>query len=228
MINIPENPESKLKLIAVRVGGDKNLGYLFGAEGSGEWVAVDPGDGPDAILEALRREGGGGRIVLILATHSHADHVRGIPALAARTGAPLGGHPDLPGVRVPLTDGDERVVAGVSLRTIHCPGHCDDSALYLLDGRALLTGDELFVGGVGKTGPVEQIRRHYDSLRAKLMTLPDGISIHPGHDYGASPSSTIGEQRRTNPYLLQPDFESFRHLRVNWKEYCRLRGIAWG
>jgi glyoxylase-like metal-dependent hydrolase (beta-lactamase superfamily II) len=210
----------------LRMGPDKNLAYLFGDETTGEYAAVDPGFEPDKHLHAVQALGG--RIVLILATHSHRDHIAGLDDLKRATGAPLAAHPDFPGVDRPLADGETFQVGSIPCHAWHHPGHCADSILIEIENRKLIVGDELFIGGVGRTHNEAQARVHYNSLHRRLLTLPDHLELHPGHDYGATPTSTLGEQRRSNPYLLQPDFDSFWWLRQNWKTYCQQHGIRWG
>ena len=88
-----------------------------------------------------------------------------------------------------------------------------------------ITGDILFVGKVGGTDLGDGARREYDSLHNKLMTLPDHIEVWPGHDFGTAPSSTIGNERRTNPFLQQKSFEDFVHLKAHWIQYKREHGL---
>ena len=78
---------------------------------------------------------------------------------------------------------------------------------------------------MGGTGFGDDAKDEFDSLHSKLLTLPDPIEVWPGHDYGVQPSSTIGDERRTNPFLLQGDFESFVDLKRNWLQYKNEHGI---
>ena len=68
--------------------------------------------------------------------------------------------------------------------------------------------------------------RQFASLRDVVLALPDAVRVFPGHDYGTAPSSTIGRERRTNPFLLRGDLASFRDLKENWAAYKREHGIA--
>jgi len=210
----------------LHIGSDKNLAYLVGDASSGEVVAVDPGSNPGLLAERIDELGV--RCVGILATHSHYDHIAGVDVLKNRTGAPFIGHHTIPGVDRGLNDGDTLEIGSVTIRAIHCPGHCADSMLLVIDNAKVLVGDELFIGGVGITRSESQARVHHANLHQKLLALPDHLEVYAGHDYGEKPSSTIGEQRATNPYLLQPSFEKFWHLRQNWKSYCAEHGIDWG
>jgi glyoxylase-like metal-dependent hydrolase (beta-lactamase superfamily II) len=80
------------------------------------------------------------------------------------------------------------------------------------------------VGKVGGTDLGPGAHREWESLK-KLMRLPDQLEVWPGHNYGAAPTSTIGREKKTNPFLLQPTFEAFIDLKANWLEYKKKHGI---
>ena len=82
------------------------------------------------------------------------------------------------------------------------------------------------MGKVGGTGYGRDAREEYDSLHAKLMTLPPETRVWPGHDYGVRPSSTIGDELRENPFILRDSFDSFVELKRNWLAYKKEHGIA--
>ncbi|MBN1824848.1 MAG: MBL fold metallo-hydrolase [Candidatus Eisenbacteria bacterium] len=208
----------------LRVGGDRNFAYLVGDRKGGRAIAVDPSFDPEMVLG--RAAAHDLTVEAIACTHSHYDHTNGNDAVRAATGAEvwLFGTGAGPGERG-LVDGETILVGELRIRVIHTPGHTPDAVCYLVGGK-LLTGDTLFVGKVGGTGFGEDAREQYDGLHEKLLVLPDETEVWPGHDYGVRPSSTIGEERRSNPFLLQTDFESFLHLKKNWAEYKRDHGIA--
>jgi len=199
---------------------DRNFAYLIGDEGSRQAAVVDPGYGPDVPLR--RAADLGLQVVWVLNTHGHPDHAAGTADVVRHTGARLAafGRGDRP-----LRDGEVLQIGTLEIRVLHTPGHTPDS-ICLLAGDDLLTGDTLFVGKIGGTGSPEDARAEYDALHGKLCRLPPGTRVWPGHDYGVRPSSTIGEEKRTNPFLLQPDFEAFLALKTNWTEYKRKHGIA--
>lgn len=95
----------------------------------------------------------------------------------------------------------------------------------MVAGDALFTGDTLFVGKVGGTDFGALVAEEYHSLHEKLMTLPENTRVFPGHDYGIAPHSTIGNEKKTNPFILQPDLDAFIDLKRNWAEYKRKHGI---
>jgi glyoxylase-like metal-dependent hydrolase (beta-lactamase superfamily II) len=157
-----------------------------------ECVVIDAPHDVKAILDVIA----GRRVVALLATHAHDDHVRVAPELAGATGAPVLLHPgDLVlwrlvhrGIRPDgdLRDGQVIEVAGTGVHVLHTPGHAPGACSFYLPGiGAVFTGDTLFAGGPGATG-----RSHSDfgqiiaSIRDRLLTLPPATVVHPGH--GAS------------------------------------------
>jgi glyoxylase-like metal-dependent hydrolase (beta-lactamase superfamily II) len=202
--------------------------YLIGSEG--EAAVVDPRRDVDEYLEEAERRGLAIRHVI--ETHLHADFVSGHRELARRTGARIyfGARANAAFEHVPVRDGDEIVMGDVVLRFLETPGHTPESVSVLVIDRsvseaprAVLTGDTLFIGDVGRpdlaqasgapgapTAP-ELAAALYDSLHRKLLALPDEVAVYPAHGAGSlcgknissERSSTIGEQRRFN-YALQP------------------------
>jgi glyoxylase-like metal-dependent hydrolase (beta-lactamase superfamily II)/rhodanese-related sulfurtransferase len=198
---------------------DDDLGcasYLIGDESSGEAVVVDPAYAVDQYLEAAEEEGL--RLVRVLETHTHADHVSGHGRLALEHGLPVSLHPAAEPAFdfVPVEDGEEIAVGSVCVRVIHTPGHRPEHCAFAVIDREraeepwlTLTGDSLFVGDAARPDlaveAVEGARELYRSLQ-RLLELPDGVEIHPGHVAGSlcgagmssKPSSTIGFERRFN------------------------------
>ncbi len=194
-------------------GPDRNFTYLFGPDGSGPLAAVDPGEDVEEILDAAA----GRPLALIFATHGHEDHVCGIRALKERTGALVAAHrfagPDFEArgipLDVPLAGGDRFDVGGVPLRVLYTPGHHPAAISILVADRWLFTGDTLFVGNCGRTDlPGASAMNLYMSLQM-LSNLPDDVIVLPGHDYGPSPTSTIGRERAENPTMRAASFEEF-------------------
>jgi glyoxylase-like metal-dependent hydrolase (beta-lactamase superfamily II) len=154
-----------------------------------EVLVIDAAHDADAIAAAV----GDRRVVAIVCTHGHDDHVNAAPALAAATGAPVLLHPDddvlwrlahseaRPSGE--LADGQELTVAGTALRVLHTPGHAPGAVcLHAPDLGVLFSGDTLFQGGPGATG---RSYSDYDtivsSIRRRLFTLPEGTVVHTGH-----------------------------------------------
>ncbi len=197
--------------------------YLIGDEG--EAAVVDPRRDVDEYVEEARRNGLSIRHVI--ETHLHADFVSGHRELAARTGAKIyfGAKAGARFEHVGVAEGDEIRMGRVRLRFLETPGHTPESiSIVVIDEaksaepEAVLTGDTLFIGDVGrpdllgaKMSAQELAGMLYDSLHAKLLTLPDATKVFPAHGAGSlcgrnissETSSTIGDQRRFN-YALQP------------------------
>ena len=161
------------------------------------WVVGDDNecvvvDAPHDVA-AIRAVIGDRRVVAILATHAHDDHVRVAPELARATGAPVLLHPadrvlwDLVHPDTPpdgdLTDGQAVEVAGTTLRVLHTPGHSPGAcSFHAPDLDAVFTGDTLFAGGPGATGrSFSDFRTIVESIRTRLLTLPPQTVVHTGH-----------------------------------------------
>ncbi len=197
---------------------------VLGDAGNGQAMVVDPGGDAERILDLLRVLHL--RCVLIVNTHAHFDHVGANAALRRATGAPLLMHADdltlygllsqqaayLGGIfpvpeRVPvdrrLADGETLQAGALEARVLHTPGHSPGSICLLVESAPplLLSGDTLFAGGIGRTdlvgGDEEALMR---SLRERLLALADDTQVIPGH----GPLTTIGQERRTNPFLMEP------------------------
>ena len=202
---------------------DDDLGcasYLIGDSGTGEALVVDPAYAIEPYLEAAGQEGV--RIVRVLETHTHADHVSGHGRLALEHGVPVSMHPlaepEFP--FEPLEDGQVLHVGSVPIRVIHTPGHRPEHCAFVVDERIALTGDSLFVGDAARPDLAVDAREGAEGLfhsLQRLTQLPDGVEVYPGHVAGSlcgaamSPerSSTIGDQKRTNAALAHADLDEF-------------------
>jgi glyoxylase-like metal-dependent hydrolase (beta-lactamase superfamily II) len=208
----------------IDAGGDRNFAYLMADGEHGIAALFDPP--PDAsrylpLVEKHRLE-----VAYIIATHGHDDHTSGMSEAKKRVGGrTVACGESRVNADIRVGDGDTLRLGTMTLTFIHTPGHTDDS-MCVLGGKKLVTGDTLFVGKVGGTGYGEDARNEYDSLHNKLMTLDDDVEVYPGHNYGVKPASTIGHERRTNPFLLCGSFESFLELKRNWLEYKKEHGIS--
>ena len=193
-----------------------------------EALVLDPGDEIGRIMDLIGRHKL--TVKAIVSTHAHIDHVGGLQKLHSYTGAPVLMHrDDLPlyhamdvqaaflGVAPPeitevhqmLRDGDTLSWGNLQAQVIHTPGHTPGSSCLLLPAGAgevtltapqLFAGDTLFAGSIGRTdlwgGSMEQIM---DSLVNKLLALSDETVVHPGHGL----TTTIGQERHTNPFLIE-------------------------
>lgn len=206
----------------IPTGGDRNFGYLIGDKESKLAAVIDPSYNPALYIERARDSGL--TIQYIICTHSHHDHVNGNAYLQEKTGAQVVMYKDAGYFYdIEVEDGQTLDVGRLKLQILYTPGHTDDGMCILVENK-LITGDTLFVGKVGGTDLGEGARRQWDSLH-RLMQLDEAIEVYPGHDVGVKPYSTIGYEKRTNPFLLQKSFEDFVHLKQNWAEYKKKHGI---
>lgn len=203
--------------------------YFIGSEGVA--AVIDPQRDVEPYLKEARD--GGFRIAYVIETHLHADFVSGHQELASLTGAKiyLGARARATFPHVDVHDGDEIRFGKCRLKFLETPGHTLESISIVVydeeaspQPRAVLTGDTLFIGDVGRPDlggdPKELAGMLYDSLHQKLLRLPDDVEVFPAHGAGSlcgramsqDRSSTIGRERRTNYALQAPDKASFVEL----------------
>jgi hydroxyacylglutathione hydrolase len=228
-MNIYEYRDKASCFLQIRLGGDRNFGYLCGDLQHGIAAAVDPGFRADLLMEVAANHNLTIRMILI--THAHLDHIGQAKVLAELTEAPLyaGEQELLPGAVV-VRDGDRLLLGDRSVIALHTPGHSPDHFCFLYDGK-LVTGDLLFCGKVGGTGspfPGSSPEEEWHSLK-RITSMPDETLVFPGHDYygggGDMPHSSIGYEKQHNPFLLCRDLAAFLHLKDTWAEYKRQHGI---
>lgn len=205
--------------------------YLFGCLSKSRLAVVDPHvQLVDAYLAEAERVGS--PIVAVFETHVQADHVSGLPALVAATGAtpylPAGAGVDFQ--HVSLTDGDTVELGNTLVRAVATPGHAPAHHAYVVSDLRrgddepwlVFTGDSLLVGDVGRPdlhaggNPDPLARELYGSI-GRLLELPDGVLVYPSHFGGSvcgralsgNPFSTIGFERTHNEAVAHPDAETF-------------------
>jgi glyoxylase-like metal-dependent hydrolase (beta-lactamase superfamily II) len=188
--------------------------YLLAAPGSAQAVIIDPVD--RQLERDLRHvERLGLKLVYVLETHAHADHVTSAGRLRELTGA-RAAVPSGCGIapaEMQLNDGDILAFGnGETIAVLHTPGHTAGSMSYVWRGN-VFTGDTLLIDGCGRTdfqsGSAEAL---YDSVTRKLFALPDDTRLWPGHDYKGQSVSTIGWEKRHNSRLAQRDLPAFVRL----------------
>jgi glyoxylase-like metal-dependent hydrolase (beta-lactamase superfamily II) len=206
----------------IDAGGDRNFAYLVADAAGGAAALVDPPPDPARYETLVARDRL--QVEYIIVTHGHSDHSWGLKPAKQRFGGKIVGHSSiLLDLDLKVDDGDTLPLGRLTLKFIYTPGHCDDHVCVVCSNKAI-TGDTLFVGKVGGTDLGPGARKEWDSLQ-KLLRLPDDTEVWPGHNYGVAPSSTIGHEKKTNPFLLQPTFEAFVDLKANWLEYKKKHGI---
>jgi hydroxyacylglutathione hydrolase len=208
--------EDKLVIKRLVVGSLSANCYIVGVEEAGAGLVIDPGGNPEQISRAISDSGLD--IEVIILTHGHSDHIAALRDIQDKTGAEVAIHIEdadfLEGsgslssqfgisYRTPhspdrlLHEGDIIEIGKVQFTILHTPGHTPGS-ICLLTGNQIFTGDTLFRRGIGTTlMPGSSRSQLLESIRQRLMTLPDNTIIYPGHGR----ETTISAERTDNPYV---------------------------
>ena len=208
--------EERLKYESVVVGPLETNCYLIHCSETSECAIVDPGAEASKILRLIASKEL--RPVILLNTHGHIDHIGANKEIKERFDIPLFIHrhdepmlksvqqselsfilgaQDSPAPDKYLEDGQTIQVGQSSLKVIHTPGHSPGSVIFLGDG-FLLSGDTLFFGGVGRTDlPGGSWPELVDSIKTKILTMPDEMPVLPGH----GPFTSVGQEKRSNPFI---------------------------
>ena len=222
---IVNNTSMELIFEQIRTGGDRNFGYLLGDRSTKQAVLIDPSYSPDTLVDRATSQ----HLVVahIINTHGHPDHTEGNDEAARLTGAKIAAHPDGPiEPDISLSDGQTIPIGILQLQCLHVPGHASDHlVLYEPSYQLLFTGDLIFVGKVGGTATEEDATIEWTSLQRVLSSFPNSSTIWPGHDYGVRPTSTLGLERRSNPFLLCDNLEAFLHLKHEWPTFKQTHGL---
>ncbi|MDQ5987716.1 MAG: Hydroxyacylglutathione hydrolase GloC [Syntrophus sp. SKADARSKE-3] len=203
----------------IQVGQMAVFAYLLGDEETGEAMVIDPAAETAKICAFAEKSNL--TIKTIINTHGHVDHIGGNRDIKKQTGARIIIHNDdaqmlistpamylrmfgaeqSPPADTTVKDGDIITSGSLSLKVIHTPGHSPGSMCLYMDG-FVFTGDTLFVGAVGRTDlPGGSWSVMHNSIMNKLATLPEDTKVLPGHNYGSTPTSTIGYEKKHNPFM---------------------------
>jgi hydroxyacylglutathione hydrolase len=210
---LPPAPE----VVQLEVGLLQNFCEILFCPETRQAAIVDPAWEVDRLLKEVAARNL--KVTTVLVTHTHDDHIEGVGEVVAKTGAVVVVSPrEAAAVRgdaqtlVDAVEPRDVAIGKRGVRVLDTPGHTVGGTCFLADGY-IVTGDLLFIGGCGRTdfrgGDVAAMWR---SLQ-RVAALPEETRVYPGHDYGPTPTSTIGHELRTNPYLLCKTFEEFRALR---------------
>ncbi len=193
----------KPAVLQIKVGQMANFTYIVADEENGEAAVIDPSWDLDKIFHTLKKRNW--RAKYIINTHTHFDHVIGNEQVAEITGAKIVQHKNSKLEKdIAVSDGDTIEIGSISLQVLFTPGHSKDSICLLHDDQFIFTGDTLFVGNCGRVDlPGSDAKEMYDSLFNRLAKLDENLILYPGHNYGATFTSTIGYEKKTN-YVLQP------------------------
>lgn len=206
-----------MNLVTHVVGTLATNTFVLVPEGASECIVIDPGSEGAKVADSIRQAGL--TVRYILSTHGHADHTGGVSALQAKLGGLYGVHqkdiplvespglwitsmiPDFqppPTVDVVLKGGEEIEFGGNSLAVLHTPGHTPGSLCFLFQD-VVFTGDTLFRDNIGRHDlPGGDLDQELASIRNELLTLDEKVQVRPGH----GPFTTIGYEKRFNPFLL--------------------------
>ena len=208
----------KLDIKTLAVGAYQANCYIVTCLETQDAVVIDPGAEPARIAAAVELMGC--HVKMILATHGHGDHVMGAKSLADMLNVPIAMHEadvrffqgvyanrqpgrnvQYPETDIPFKDGHVFEIGSLQFKVLLTPGHTPGSCCLLCENH-LFTGDTLFVEGVGRTDTGGMtLQDMLNSIENKILPLPGSTIIHPGHDYGPAPTSTIAREKENNPYI---------------------------
>ena len=218
----------RMILKQVELGPMMNFVYLIGCAETREAAVVDPAWDVPSILRVARESDL--KISRVLVTHGHPDHVNGLEELLEATDARICIHADEVDYmrqvaaifRMPIefmnrrsanfqsiAEGDEVRIGKLPVRFLHTPGHTPGSQCFLVE-KSLVSGDTLFIDACGRVDlPGGDPEKMWWSLNRKLAALEDETILYPGHNYSDRPTSTLGDQKQSNPYLRYTSMDRF-------------------
>jgi len=205
---------SRLLIQQYEIGPLNNFLYLLGDPETKQMAIVDPAWDVDFLVKESKRLGY--TITKVFLTHAHPDHVNGLDQLLSTHQVPvyISKHeypplrPKIQGL-IDVTDQDQLSIGNINFNILHTPGHTPGCQCFLAQGQ-LISGDTLFIDGVGRCDlPGGDPKKMYESLSNIIMKLPDDTIVYPGHNYGNTPTDTIGNQKQTNPYLQCNNLNEF-------------------
>ena len=159
------------------------------------------------------------KLVKVIDTHIHADHVTGASKLKniTKCSTIMGDHTPADTVEIKVKDDEYIILDNLKIKAMYTPGHTSDSYSFLMDNY-LFSGDTLLINGTGRTdfqnGSAET---QYDSLFNKLLKLPDKTIVYPAHDYNGKKFSTIGDEKNKNPRLQVENVDQYIEIMNNLK-----------
>ena len=202
----------ELQVVQLEASEMDNYSYLVFCPETLQGAAIDPSMRPEVLIAAAKQHGVS--LTLLLNTHGHQDHIAGNPQILAQGEIKLAANPiDVPNPDIPLTEGTRVPLGNGEIEVLHTPGHTPGSVVFKT-GNQIITGDTLFVSRCGRADlPGSNVEDLYQSLQ-RLKKLAPEIKVYPGHNYGPTPTSSIGWERENNDFLKCPDLPSFIKLRI--------------
>jgi glyoxylase-like metal-dependent hydrolase (beta-lactamase superfamily II) len=190
--------------------------YIIASSKGREAVIIDPVlDNVDEYIKLLKELDL--KLVKVIDTHIHADHVTGASKLKQATNCTtlMGEHTPADAVEIKVKDNELIKIDGLKIKSLYTPGHTSDSYSFLLDNY-LFSGDTLLINGTGRTDFQNGSSKDaYNSLFNNLLKLPEETLVYPGHDYNGKFSSTIGNEKKFNPRLQVKNVDEYVELMSN-------------
>jgi glyoxylase-like metal-dependent hydrolase (beta-lactamase superfamily II) len=207
----------------MELGPMENFVYLVGSKDTREVFVVDPAWQVDTVLRIAKEEDL--KIKGALISHYHFDHTNGIEELLEAIQVPVYvNKKDLDCMDVskdvlkPVDAGTKVKAGDVEIEMVHTPGHTPGSQCFHVRGH-LISGDTLFINACGRTDlPGGDAKELYHSLTKTLMKMDDDTVLCPGHNYADKPMTTLGDQKKHNPYLMCASLENFLKFRTGVME----------
>ena len=190
--------------------------YLIASAKGREAVIIDPVlENVDEYIQLLKELDL--KLVKVIDTHIHADHVTGASKLKQATNCTtlMGEHTPADAVEIKVKDNELIKIDGLKIKSLYTPGHTSDSYSFLLDNY-LFSGDTLLINGTGRTDFQNGSSKDaYNSLFNNILKLPEETLVYPGHDYNGKFSSTIGNEKKFNPRLQVKSVDEYVEIMSN-------------
>ena len=190
--------------------------YLIASAKGREAVIIDPVlENVDEYIQLLKKLDL--KLVKVIDTHIHADHVTGASKLKQATNCTtlMGEHTPADMVEIKVKDNELIKIDGLKIKSLYTPGHTSDSYSFLLDNY-LFSGDTLLINGTGRTDFQNGSSKDaYNSLFNNILKLPEETLVYPGHDYNGKFSSTIGNEKKFNPRLQVKSVDEYVEIMSN-------------
>ena len=190
--------------------------YLIASAKGREAVIIDPVlENVDEYIQLLKELDL--KLVKVIDTHIHADHVTGATKLKQATNCTtlMGEHTPADMVEIKVKDNELIKIDGLKIKSLYTPGHTSDSYSFLLDNY-LFSGDTLLINGTGRTDFQNGSSKDaYNSLFNNILKLPEETLVYPGHDYNGKFSSTIGNEKKFNPRLQVKSVDEYVEIMSN-------------
>ena len=200
-----------MKVHQIQVGNMQNFTYVVEDDDTNEGIVIDPSWDLDKIEELITRNNL--KIKYIVNTHHHFDHTLGNEGIAQTTNAKIIQHESSELTHdIGVKDSDVIKFGNSELKVLHTPGHSKDSICLIGDGK-IFSGDTLFVGNCGRIDlPGGSARELYHSLLDILYSLDEDLILYSGHNYGGTPTSTLGNEKKTNFVMQRRSEEEFLEM----------------